>query len=149
MPDLNPRAVMGANVQPEIDYAKEESERLLSEYAALAETTAILEIDSDKVPDVIPDDAGKAVVVDLIKRIRDTKVRIEAIHGVEKQPHFRRGQGVDQFFFGLWDRLLKRSRTARDGIGDELGKKLTAYDTRVLLEEQERRAPKVIEHQNG
>lgn len=139
MPDLNPRAVMGANVQPEIDYAREESERLASEYAALAETAANLEAEAEAVPVPIPDEAVKATVVDLIKRVRDTKVRIEAIHGVEKQPHLRRGQGVDQFFFGLWDRLLKRNRTARDGIGDMLGKELTAYDTRVLLAEQERR----------
>lgn len=139
MPDLNPRAVMGANTKPEIDYAREESERLAGEYAALADTAVTLEQEAGLIPDEIPDEPVKAKVVDLIKRIRDTKVRIEAIHGVEKQPHLRRGQGVDQFFFGLWDRLLKRSKTARDGIGDDLGKRLTAYDTRVLLAEQERR----------
>lgn len=138
MPDLNPRAVMGGNVDS-IDYAKEESERLAREYAALDETTANLEVEAETIPDEIPDDATKAVVVDLIKRVRDTKSRVEAIHGVEKQPHLRRGQGTDQFFFGLWDRLLKRSKANRDGVGDALGRKLTAYDQRKLLEEQERR----------
>ncbi len=138
MPDLNPRAVTGGNVDA-VDYAKEETERLQRDYGALAETVESLEAEAGKVPEAIADDEQKGVVVDLIKLIRDAKGRIEALHGVEKQPHLRRGQGVDQFFFGLWDRLAKRDKKNRDGIADALGAKLTAYDVRVLAEETERR----------
>lgn len=138
MPDLNPRAVTGGNTDS-IDYAKEESDRLRRDYAPLFETVERMEAEAEKIPLPIVDADAKEIVVDMIKRIRDTKVRIEALHIVEKQPHFRRGQGVDQVFFGLWDRLMKRDRKNRDGIADVLGRELTAYDVRILAEEQERR----------
>lgn len=138
MADLNPRAVRGDNTDA-IDFAKEELSRLQRDYAALAGTAEALELEEQAIPEEIPDDATKDTVVDLIKRIRDARVRIEALHGDEKQPHFRRGQGVDQFFFGLWDRLQKRDKKNRDGAADRLGSKLTRYDTRKLAEENERR----------
>jgi hypothetical protein len=138
MPDLNPRAVAGGNTGA-IDYAKEESERLRRDYAALDETVALLEVESDAFPEEIPDADTKEKVVDLIKRGRDVKARVEALHKVEKEPHFRRGQGVDQFFFGLWDRLTKRDRKNRDGFIDSLNSKLTRYDVRIVAEENERR----------
>lgn len=136
----NARAVIGSNTPDAIDYALEESIRLQEDYAELAKTAEALEAEADAIPDVIPDAATKEIVVDLIKRIRDAKVRIDGLHDLEKQPHLRRGQGVDQFFFGLWDRLLKRAKNNRDGIGDSLLARLTAYDVRVLAEENARRA---------
>lgn len=138
MPDLNPRAVMGGNTDA-VDYAKEESERLQRDYAPLAEATAKIEEEAGSIPLPIADPDTKERVVDVIKRGRDVKARIEALHKIEKEPHHRRGQGVDQFFFGLWDRIVKRDRKNRDGVMDTLGAELTAYDTRVVAEEQERR----------
>jgi hypothetical protein len=134
----NSRAVIGSNTPDAIDYAKEESARLQRDYAELENTAVALEEEASTI-EVITDPAGKEVVVNLIKRIRDVKTRIEALHGLEKQPHLRRGQGVDQFFFGVWDRLMKRDKKNRDGIADVLGKILTDYDVRVLAEENERR----------
>lgn len=133
----NERAVIGGNDAP--DFAKMEVERLNQDYAALKTTAADLVVEAEAIPGEIPDAETKGKVTSLIKRIRDAKVRIEGMHELEKQPHLRRGQGVDQFFFGIWDVLAKRAKNNRDGIGDVLQKKLTAYDTRILAEEQERR----------
>jgi hypothetical protein len=134
----NARAVIGSNTPDAIDYAKEESERLQRDYAELARTAETLEAEAADVTGITnPEEKG--VVVNLIKRIRDVSKRADGLRELEKQPHYRRGQGVDQFFFGLIDRLTKRDRKNRDGIGDSLGKMLTEYDTRILAEEQERR----------
>lgn len=132
-------SMIGSNTPDAVDYAREETTRLASDYAELANTVESLTAEAEAVPDAIADADAKEVIVDLIKRIRDAKVRIDGLHDLEKQPHLRRGQGVDQFFFGLWDRLLKREKRNRDGIGDVLNAKLTAYDVRVLAEEQARR----------
>ncbi len=138
MPDLNPRAVAGGNTDT-IDYAQEESDRLQRDYAQLALNVEELETKAAEIPLPIVGDDTKAVVVETIKQIRDAKTRVEALHGLEKQPHLRRGQGVDQFFFGLWGRLIKRAKNDRDGIADVLGRELTDYDVRVLAAETERR----------
>lgn len=138
MPDPNPRAVSGDNTDA-IDYAKLEVDRLRLDYGALTETALGLMQDAESILGEIPDDAVKETVVDLIKRMRDTARRAESFREVEKQPHYRRGQGVDQFFNGIIDRLAKRERKNRDGVADLLQSSLTAYDTRKLLEEQARR----------
>lgn len=138
MPEANPRAAIGSNTPDAIDYAKEETERLSRDYAELNRTAEQLQAEESQIEAIAsPDD--KEVVVDLIKRIRDVKVRALGLHELEKQPHLRRGQGVDNFFFGIVDRLLKRDKKNRDGSGDRLGKMLTDYDVRVLAEENERR----------
>lgn len=138
MPEANPRAVIGSNTPDSIDYAKEETERLSQEYAELANTAASLEEEVLAIPAVLAVD-DKPKVLDLMKRIRDTKVRCEGLHQLEKQPFLRRGQGVDQWFFGVIDRLMKRDKKNRDGAYDDLGRRLTDLDTRLLAEEQERR----------
>jgi hypothetical protein len=138
MSDINTRAVIGSNTPDAIDYAREESERLRRDYAALETTVDELSEQAEAITE-IKDADDKGVVVDLIKNHRDAVKRISGLHELEKAPHYRRGQGVDQFFFGLWDRLLKRDKKNRDGQGDRLGKMLTEYDVRMLAEENERR----------
>lgn len=135
----NPRAVIGSNVPDAIDYAKVEVERLERDYAEMAATAENLVAEAETVPDEIADDEEKGAVASLIKRIRDAAKRIEGFRELEKQPYFRRAQGIDQFFFRLTDRLLKRNRRDRDGAADRLQAILTAYDTKKLREEQERR----------
>jgi hypothetical protein len=137
MSDTNPRAVIGSNTPDAVDYAKEVSERLQGEYASLAVTVNGLVDSAEAITEVTAE--TKPVVVDLIKNIRDAKTRIEGLHGLEKQPYLRQGQGVDQFFFGLWDRLIRRDKKNRPGAADRLGAMLTEYDVRVLAEENERR----------
>lgn len=135
----NPRAVMGGNLGNDApDFARLETERLEMDYAKVAETAAALEAEADPLPEEIPDADGKAIVVDLIKRVRDTSARAEALRVVEKEPHYRRGQGVDQFFFGIIDRLSRRTPKNKPGLGDVLQGRLTRYDTRVLEAERAR-----------
>jgi len=149
MPEANPRAVSGDNTNAP-DFAKQESERLQRDYALLETTVSELEVEAevlltgpDRSPipaaDVITGPDVKGKVTSLIKRIRDAATRANSFRESEKQPHFRRGQGVDMFFFGLIDRLSKRDRKNLDGIGDMLQRALTEYDNRLLLEEQARR----------
>src|SRR5277367_4648534 len=138
MTDQNPRAAIGSNTPDAIDYAKEESERLQRDYAELANTVFDLKEKGEAIT-AISDADGKSVVVDLIKNQRDAVKRTLGLHELEKTPHYRRGQGVDNFFFGLVDLLLKRDKKNRDGEGDRLNKLLTEYDVRMLAEEKERR----------
>lgn len=123
------------------DYAKLEVERLSADYGALSETVDGLLAEALALQATIEDDDTKGKVTSLIKRLRDATKRIEAFHDSEKQPWFRRGQGVDQFFFGLWDRCARRPgpKTNKPGAADVLQARLTDYDNRVLAREQERR----------
>lgn len=139
MTESNPRAVIGSNTPDSVDYAKEESERLRRDYAELERVADELAVEAEAIVLPIPDNDTKGKVTSLMKRIRDTTKRADGFRELEKQPHFRRGQGVDQFFFGVIDRLTKRDRKNRDGIGDVLQRELTDYDNRLLLEEQARR----------
>jgi hypothetical protein len=75
----------------------------------------------------------------LIKRIRDLAAKLNGLHTKEKEPFFRGGQAVDQKFFGLIDKLSRRSRTSNAGAADVLNARLTDYDNKVLAAEQERR----------
>lgn len=138
MAEPNPRAVSGDNTDA-IDYAKIEVDRLFDEYPHLLKTAAELEAEFEKVPEEIDGPETKDTVVDLIKRIRDAGRRIESIREIEKQPYFRRGQGVDQFFNRMIDRLAKREKRNNDGAADVLNRRLTDYDVRVLAAENERR----------
>lgn len=138
MADPNPRAVSGDNTNAP-DFAKQESDRLRKDYALLETTIAELESEGASIVLPIADDDTKETVASVIKRIRDAATRANSFRESEKQPHYRRGQGVDMFFFGLIDRLAKRDRKNRDGIGDTLQRALTDYDNRKLLEEQARR----------
>lgn len=135
----NPRAVMGGNLGNDApDFARQEVDRLEQDYALVAKTAEELIAEAEPLPAEIPDDDGKGVVVDLIKRMRDTAARAEALRVTEKEPHFRRGQGVDQFFFRIIDRLARRDRKNREGVADTLQSRLTRYDTRKLEEERAR-----------
>ncbi len=133
----NPRAVIGDNAAP--DYAKIEVDRLADEYAQMSrDVTAFLD-EARAVPAKIENDEVKGIVTSLIKRGRDMARKLNGFHEVEKQPHFRRGQGADQFFFGLEDKIAKRNKNANNGATDILQARLTDYDNRVLAAEQERR----------
>lgn len=135
MAEPSPR---GSNTPDAVDYAKQETDRLRVDYADLLTTVDELKALADAIPDEITVE-DKETVIDLVKRGRDVKIRIDGLHDLEKQPHLRRGQGSDNFFFGLWDRIMKREKKNRDGFVDELLAKLTALDVRLLAEEQARR----------
>ena len=130
------RGGIGDNQAP--DFAKLEYDRLNQDYGNLNKSLEELLNEAAGIHS-IQDEDDKSVVTSLIKRIRDMKKTMDGLHEIEKQPHYRRGQGVDQFFFGMIGRLMKRNKNDQPGAGDVLGDMLTAYDTRKLAEEQERR----------
>jgi hypothetical protein len=131
-------AQIGDNTQT-IDYAKEEVDRLANEYGQFVDLTEELTAEGAALLGTIADPDTKGKAASVIKRTRDAAKRVEGVRELEKMPHFRRGQGVDQFFNGLIDRLARRDKKNRPGISDQLQQELTEYDTRVLLAEQERR----------
>ena len=136
--------MIGDNTQS-IDYAQEEVSRLASDYLNLPKKVEALIAEAEAVPEKIDDEPTKGIVVSLIRRIREANKQIEGIREIEKLPHMSRERAVDQFFFGLEDRLLKRNKRDRDGVGDSLATRLTEYDTRILLAEQERRRKEAAE----
>lgn len=129
---------IGDNTQT-IDYAAEEVARLEQDYRHIPISVQELEIEAASIALPINDPDTKSLVMSLIKRMRDQAKAIEGIHELEKAPHYRRGQGVDQFFFGLHERLARRGRTGKPGLADTLNAELTDYDNRLLAAEQERR----------
>jgi len=134
---------IGDNTQT-IDFAKVEVERLKNEYGYVQESALRL-IEQAKAITVIADNDDKSKVIGLIKLLRDEAKRSTGLHEIEKAPHFRRGQGVDQFFFGIVDKLWKRDKKGNDGEGDRLNKLLTAYDVRQLAIEEEKRKATALE----
>ena len=134
---------IGDNTQT-IDFAKVEVERLKNEYGYVQESALRL-IEQAKAITVIADNDDKSKVIGLIKLLRDEAKRSTGLHEIEKAPHFRRGQGVDQFFFGIVDKLWKRDKKGNDGEGDRLNKLLTAYDVRQLAIEEEKRKAAALE----
>jgi hypothetical protein len=136
----NPREAIGGNLAKDApDYAKMEVDRLTQDYGALLTTAETLEADFDKLPEAISSPEEKAATVDFIKKTRDASKRVEGFRELEKVPPMRRAQGIDQFFFGIIDRLTKRDKRNRDGLADIANARLTDYDNRLLAEEQERR----------
>ena len=123
----------------EIDYAREETERLGRDYSELNKNIEELLAEAREIPAEINDAETKTKAGSLVKRLRDAVKRAEGFHGLEKQPFLRRGQGVDQFFFGIIDKLSRRSKTNRAGAADILLARITDYDNRELAKEQERR----------
>jgi hypothetical protein len=143
----NPREQIGGNFPPlarsiaatEGDFAAVVTSFLEEEYRSQPEIVAALLEEARALPNPIEDDETKGNYASLIKRLRDAAKVLDAIHGKEKTPYLRGGQAVDQFCFGLIDKLARREKKNKPGAADVLGQRLTDYDTRVLLAEQERR----------
>lgn len=129
---------IGDNSQS-IDYAAEETRRLEVDYGNLATSVRELIEEARAIQLPIADDEDKGVVAAMIKRLRDTAGRVEGFRELEKEPHLRRGNAVDQFFGRLRIALRKDSKRDRNAIADDLQDALTEYDRKKLAEEQERR----------
>lgn len=131
-------SLIGDNTQT-IDYAKEEVDRLQRDYPQFTNLALELKAEGEAILGKIVDPESKGIAASIIKRTRDAAKRFDGVRELEKMPHFRRGQGSDQFFNGLIDMLTRRDRKNRPGIADSLQQELTEYDTRILMAEQERR----------
>jgi hypothetical protein len=130
----NPRAVAGDNEAP--DYAQQVTDRMRQDYGQVEKTVADLLDEARALPKEIDNDETKGKFTQLIKRLRDVKIRLEAFHAKEKEPFFRGGQAVDQFFFGMIDKCMRRTKTNNPGAADVLNKRLTEYDDRVEAEKR-------------
>lgn len=151
--DMNERAVIGGNNPPlarsiaaeEGDFAATTTAYLQEDYAKQPDIVASLLDEARAIPKVIEDAETKSKAASIIKRLRDTAKALDAFHGKEKQPYLRGGQAVDQFFFGLIDKCVRRVKTNNKGAADVLNDRLTDYDNRVLAAEQARRAREAAE----
>lgn len=139
----NPREVIGGNNPPlakmisdQENFAQTVTDFLGDQFAGSPVTVAAL-LDEARALAPITDDATRAPYPGVIKRIRDEAKRLDAFHEKEKAPYMRGAQAVDQFFFGLIDKLSRRAKTNRPGAADVLNDRLTVYDNKML---EERRA---------
>lgn len=147
MNEQNPREVIGGNQPPlarsiaaeEGDFALVTTAFLEDEYAKQPKIVLALLEEAHALPKVIQDDDTKGKVTSLIKRLRDAAKALDAFHSKEKQPYLRGGQAVDQYFFGLIDKCVRRVKTNNPGAADVLNARLTDYDNRKLAEERARR----------
>lgn len=150
--DNNPRAVVGGNQPPiaalisgEENFAQTVTDWLNDEFKAVPLTVEALLEEARALPPEIDDDDTKGRYASVIKRIRDEAKRLSAFQEKEKAPYLRGGQAVDQFFFGLIDRLARRDKKNKAGAADVLLQRMTNYDTRKLHEELERRRVEAAE----
>lgn len=134
----NEAAGIGDNSN-EIDFAQDETSRLDLDYRNFVVSARELAEEARALPEAINNDEDKSKVVSLIKRLRDCAKRSDGLREMEKVPHLRRGQAVDNFFNRITDALARRDRKAKPGIADVLQARLTDYDERKLAEERERR----------
>ena len=138
----NPREVIGGNNPPlaklisdQENFAQTVTDFLGDQFAGTPITVAELLDEARALPQIV-DDATRAPYPGVIKRIRDEAKRLEAFHEKEAAPYFRGKQAVDQFFFGMIDKMSRRAKTNKPGAADILNERLTAYDNKVLAERQ-------------
>lgn len=153
--DLNPRAAIGGNDPPawalirllaeDQDVAQTVTDFLQSEHAQWPLEVAKLLEEARTLPHPITSKEERDLYPGVIKRIRDLKAKLEGLHVANKEPFLRGGQAQDQFWFGLIDKLSRRSKTNRAGAGDVLLARLTDHDAAVLAAENARRAAEAAE----
>jgi hypothetical protein len=133
----NPRAVMGDNIAP--DYAQEVTARMAADYAELTRSADAVLNEARELPKEVADDNAMGVFARVIIRLRDLSTRATALHKKEKEPYLRGGEAVDQFFFGLVDKLARRQRTNKPGAADILQARIDSYVQAKAAEERRRR----------
>lgn len=131
-----PEAAAGRNMP---DWAAEESARLEREHEGLKQDVARALEEARGVPPEVADEETANVYTRVIKRLRDLGRKVEALRVMEKQPHLRKEDAVDSFFFRLAERLERRKRTDSPGGVDVLVSRLDHYNQKRLAEEKARR----------
>lgn len=104
-----------SNTDTNVDYAGDVVKRLTSDYAELMNSVASTLAALRGLPKTIDDEPTLEAYSKVIRDGRDLRKRLDAYHDAEKQPYLRSGQGVDQFFFGLEEKLARRK--PRDPAG--------------------------------
>lgn len=124
-----------------VDYGREVTERLTADYGELINGVSALLDEARTMPARIDTDDEASLVAGHIKKMRDTVSRIEAFHESEKAPYLRGGQAVDQVFFGLWEKLVRRNtKSGKAGAADILQARINDFLQRKLDAERKRLA---------
>lgn len=143
----NPREQIGGNNPPLArsiaaetgDFAQVVTGFLEEEYRQYPVQLESLLDGARNLPETITSPEDKEATATVVKQFRDLRAKFEAFQKREKQPYLRGGQAVDQFFFGMIDKIARRSRENRAGASDTLLARITDYDNRLIAEENERR----------
>lgn len=106
--EANPRAIIGDNMGPTLYDADYLIATLPVSQAALAENVGkLLATARDEIPLNIETEEQMAVVTRTVVALRDETKKVVAQHAIDKEPYLRGGQAVDNFYFGMRDRLKK------------------------------------------
>jgi hypothetical protein len=91
------------------------------------------------IPAKIEDDETMGIAAKVVKEIGDLDKALESARETEKAPYYRASQAADNFFFALRDKLLRRAKGNRPGVGDVLKQRIDAWNQAKLAREQEAR----------
>lgn len=137
MTDQSP---IGHNIGDQaVNYGEEVIERLNIDFKELRREAEAVLAEAREAPKEVNDDDALNKNASLIQRIRDLNARAKAFHVKEKEPYLRRGEAVDQFFFGLMDKLFRRAKGNNPGAADILQARNTDYLLRKEEAERQRR----------
>lgn len=146
--DQNPRERIGGNEPPlskriseEQDFGASTLAYLQDEYRDIERTTTDLLAEARELPERVADDGQLGIFASLIKRLRDTASRAEGLRVKETEPYLRAQNSINAFFFGIQDRLRRRSgqRNAKAGAADILQARVDEYQQEKLRREQAER----------
>lgn len=128
-----------SNTDTNRDYAGEVVSRLSKDYAELLNSVSSTLAALRALPKEISDEPTLEAYSKVIRDGRDLKKRVDAYHDAEKQPYLRSGQGVDQFFFGLEEKLARRKKNDPAGGLDVADARVDDYMQRKLATERAER----------
>lgn len=144
MNDLPPQA--GHNLLPlphqirsEEDLPALVTEYLGEEFGRFPKQVTELLDEARAIPKVIENDADMGKAAAVAKRLRDLTKEIESTHAAEKAPYLRSGQSCDSFFFTLWDKCVRRSKTSNPGAADILQARVDEWTQKKWRAEQAKR----------
>jgi hypothetical protein len=137
------RTKMALNSNTQVDpeyYAGKEAARIRKDYAALFTSVSNLIERFRALPKVINDEATLNKYGPPISEANELVKRLKAFHEAEKAPFLGGGRGVDNVFFGEWDRLSRRKEGNAAGAVNIAQARVDDYAQRLLEAEQAKRA---------